>query len=94
MCHFLAPVLVTLQIERDSEYRSSVCSLIPVVSRAMHQNNTVDVYERYFEESSADALAVGAPNMKSLAVFKDPHSVEAGGTCNRTAVAVRRPPPC
>jgi len=76
------------QAERDPEFRSAVCSLVPMMNRVMAQNNTVDVYERYFEEATAEDIAAAAPDVKGLTVFKDPHAVDSGGACNRTAVSV------
>ena len=40
--------------EKDEEYKSSVKYLAPIIERCMKQNNTIDIYEEYFEGVDAD----------------------------------------
>jgi dynein intermediate chain 2, axonemal len=69
------------KLERDEDFRTTVTALAPVVMRVMKQNNTVDLYENYFE-NDLDNHTAEATAIKSLAVFRDPSSV------TRTAASV------
>ena len=35
--------------EKDEEYKGAVKMLAPVIARCMKQNNTIDIYEEYFD---------------------------------------------
>ena len=40
--------------EKDEEYKNAMKLLGPMIGRCMKQNNTIDIYEEYFEGVSAD----------------------------------------
>lgn len=70
--------------EKDEEYKSAIFSLGPIVSRCLKQNNTVNIYEDYFQGSSIDHSSE-PPSAKGVAVFKDPMST---GDIKRTVSSV------
>jgi dynein intermediate chain 2 len=69
------------KVEKDEDYQYAMKTLIPRVQRCMKQNNTVNIYEEYFEGLETDHCSE-PPFAKGLAVFRDPSSV------SRTATSV------
>ncbi len=69
------------KVEKDEDYQYAMKTLIPRVQRCMKQNNTVNIYEEYFEGLEADHCSE-PPFAKGLAVFRDPSQV------TRTATSV------
>lgn len=65
--------------EKDESYLSAMRTLVPIVDRCMKQNNTVDVYEQYFEDEVFEHCS-GPPSAKGLAVFRDPSPVKRTAT--------------
>jgi len=65
--------------EKDEDYKSAVKALGPVISRCMKQNNTIDIYEEYFEGDQSDHSGE-PPTAKGLAVFRDPNPVKRTAT--------------
>lgn len=65
--------------EKDEEYKSSVRYLAPIIERCMKQNNTIDIYEEYFEGVDADHSSE-PPSAKGLAVFRDPNQTKRSAT--------------
>jgi len=61
--------------EKDEEYKSAMKSLGPIIGKCMKQNNTINIYEEYFEGVKADHSSE-PPSAKGLAVFRDPSSVK------------------
>jgi dynein intermediate chain 2 len=61
--------------EKDDDYKATVKSLGPVIERAAMQNNTIDIYEEYFDGAWIDHSSE-PPSAKGLAVFRDPESVK------------------
>ena len=57
--------------EKDDDYKLVVGSGARIEKTAM-MNNTIDIYEEYFEGSVADHAVPEAPSCKTLAVFRDP----------------------
>lgn len=53
-----------------------MAALGKVVEEAAKQNNTLDIYERYFEDAQALALASEPPSMRAVAVFRDPSALK------------------
>ena len=43
--------------------------------RCLKQNNTIDIYDNYFDGDLVD-VEVEPPSAKGLAVFRDPHPVK------------------
>mgnify|MGYP000029415572 CR=1 FL=1 len=65
--------------EKDEEYKGAVKALGPVVTRCMRQNNTIDIFEEYFEGNTTDHSSE-PPSAKGLAVFRDPNEVKRTAT--------------
>lgn len=69
------------KVEKDEDYQYAMKTLVPMVQRCMKQNNTVNVYEEYFEDVETDHCSE-PPFARGLAVFRDPSTV------TRTATSV------
>lgn len=69
------------KVEKDEDYQYAMKTLIPRVQRCMKQNNTVNIYEEYFEGLEVDHCSE-PPFAKGLAVFRDPSQI------TRTATSV------
>ena len=69
------------KVEKDDDFQYAIKSLVPRVQRCMRQNNTVNIYEEYFEGLETNHCAE-PPFAKGLAVFRDPSKV------NRTVTSV------
>ena len=65
--------------EKDEDYRASVKSLGPIIARCLKQNNTIDIYEKYFEGNNIDHSSE-PPSAKGLAVFRDPNEIKRTAT--------------
>ena len=57
-------------------------TLIPRLTRCMRQNNSVNIYEDYFDREEAGQYSSEPPSAKGLAVFRDPSQI------TRTATSV------
>lgn len=65
--------------EKDEEYKSSVKYLGPIVAKCMRQNNTIDIYQEYFDGNDIDHSSE-PPSAKGLAVFRDPNEIKRTAT--------------
>src|SRR5690606_13680870 len=65
--------------EKDDDYKHAVKSLGPVISRAMLQNNTIDIYQEYFEGTDVDQSSE-PPSAKGLEVFRDSIEIKRTAT--------------
>lgn len=65
--------------EKNESYQSAIKTLGPIVQRYMRQNNTVDVYEKYFEDNNLEYCSE-PPSANGLAVFRDPSPVKRSAT--------------
>jgi dynein intermediate chain 2 len=65
--------------EKDESYLSAMRTLVPIAERCIKQNNTVDIYEQYFEDEAFEHCS-GPPSAKGLAVFRDPSPVKRTAT--------------
>lgn len=65
--------------EKDESYLSAMRTLATVTERCMKQNNTVDVYEHYFEDNSFEHCSEPL-SAKGLAVFRDPSPIKRSAT--------------
>ncbi|CAM9816421.1 unnamed protein product [Heterosigma akashiwo] len=72
--------------EKDEEYKNAIKDLGPVIGQCLRQNNTIDIYEEYFEGDAADHSSE-PPSAKGLAVFRDPNALGAQGA-QRTATSI------
>jgi dynein intermediate chain 2 len=67
------------KVEKDEDYQFAMKSLVPMVERCMKQNNTVNVYEEYFEDIETNHYSE-PPFAMGLAVFRDPSPVTRAAT--------------
>jgi dynein intermediate chain 2 len=65
--------------EKDESYQEAMKTLGPIAERCINQNNTVDVYSQYFEDTQ-DNHCLEPPSAKGLAVFRDPSPVKRSAT--------------
>jgi len=63
------------KVEKDEEFQFAMKTLVPRVQRCMKQNNTVNIYEEYFQEDNDTDHCSEPPFAKGLAVFRDPSDV-------------------
>lgn len=68
------------RIKNEAGYQSSVVSLIKTAESAIQQNNTIDLFEDYFDEVEVEAFANEPPSAKTVAVFRDPNDVKRAAT--------------
>lgn len=78
-CSSLTVCTATLTRLQDNVYKSMVAGLASEVETAVKQNNTMDMYEEYFEDYSLD-LSSAPPSAKGLAVFRDPCAMKRTAT--------------
>jgi len=67
------------RVEKTDEFKDAVKGLAPVIERAAMQNNTVDIYEDYFDGTWMDHSSE-PPSAKGLAVFRDPSEITRTAT--------------
>mmetsp|Transcript_10581 Transcript_10581/g.15980 ORF Transcript_10581/g.15980 Transcript_10581/m.15980 type:complete len:599 (+) Transcript_10581:73-1869(+) len=83
--------------EKDDDYKTTIKVLGPIISKCMRQNNTIDIYQEYFDTDDRD-WSGEPPSAKGLAVFRDPNSTkrtatsinwhpETSGTTSKIAVS-------
>lgn len=65
--------------EKDESYLNSIQTLVPIAERCMKQNNTVNIYEHYFEDCTFEHCSE-PPSAKGLAVFRDPSPIKRSAT--------------
>jgi dynein intermediate chain 2 len=65
--------------EKDEDYKGAVKTLGPIIARCLKQNNTIDIYEEYFEGNNIDHSSE-PPSAKGLAVFRDPNEIKRTAT--------------
>jgi dynein intermediate chain 2 len=63
------------KMEKDDDFKQSVKTLGPILDRCMRQNNTINIFEEYFENDTSD-YSSEPPSAKGLAVFRDPNAVK------------------
>ena len=66
--------------KEKGDMADSVKNLGAVVSLEVKQNNTVNIYENYFDDEVADHSSV-PPSAKGMALLKDPSEVKRTVTC-------------
>jgi dynein intermediate chain 2 len=61
------------RIKNDDQYSSSVCNLTYQTQEAIAQNNTIDLFEKYYSEADAteDNIVSEPPSAKTVSVFRD-----------------------
>lgn len=61
--------------EKDEDYKQAVKFLGPIIDRNLKQNNTIDIYQDYFEHMGEPA-STEQPSAKGLAVFRDQEAIK------------------
>lgn len=67
------------RIKNEVGYQSAVCNLIKTAETAIQQNNTIDLFEDYFQEV-VEEYASEPPSCKTVAVFRDPNEIKRAAT--------------
>uniref|UniRef100_A0A7S2FLW6 Dynein intermediate chain 3, ciliary n=1 Tax=Octactis speculum TaxID=3111310 RepID=A0A7S2FLW6_9STRA len=65
--------------EKQEDYQESVQAIRPIIDCCMKQNNTIDIYEKYFDGVETDHSGE-PPTAKGLAVFRDPEKSKRSAT--------------
>ena len=67
------------KFNKEEKLKIKVQKLGHIVETAVKQNNTIDIYEEYFDGAMTDHSSE-PPSAKGLAVFRDPHSIKRTAT--------------
>lgn len=67
------------RIENEQGYQHAVLSLSRMAEQAIQQNNTIDLFESYFDEMDEHHEAT-MPSAKTMCVFRDPNEVKRAAT--------------
>ena len=65
---------------KEPKFKASVRDLGKLVEESVRQNNTLDIYERYFEDAEALTIASEPPSMRAVAMFRDPSAIKRSVT--------------
>ncbi|XP_066188546.1 dynein axonemal intermediate chain 2 [Sylvia atricapilla] len=63
------------EVEREEVYTKTVQRLGSLVEHYIRQNNTIDIYEEYFEEEEDEEEEEEHPSAKIINVFRDPNKI-------------------
>uniref|UniRef100_H3CAY4 Dynein, axonemal, intermediate chain 2b n=1 Tax=Tetraodon nigroviridis TaxID=99883 RepID=H3CAY4_TETNG len=69
------------KVEKDEGYTSSVLQLYGPLERYARQNNTVDIYQDYFEDEEPADATQEPPSAKTIKEFRDPNEGRRSLTC-------------
>lgn len=67
------------RIKNESSYQSAVINLIKTAEHAINQNNTIDLFEEYFQQV-VEEYHTEPPSCKTVAVFRDPNEIKRSAT--------------
>jgi dynein intermediate chain 2 len=67
------------RIKNEAGYQSAVMNLIKTAEVAISQNNTIDLFEDYFQQVEQE-YATEPPACKTVAVFRDPNEIKRAAT--------------
>ncbi|NXR25608.1 DNAI2 protein, partial [Cinclus mexicanus] len=68
------------EVEREEVYTRSVQRLGSLVEHYIKQNNTIDIYEEYFEEEEEEDEEEEPPSAKTINVLRDPNQTKRMAT--------------
>ncbi|XP_039937647.1 dynein axonemal intermediate chain 2 [Hirundo rustica] len=68
------------EVEREDVYTRTVQRLGSLVEHYIRQNNTIDIYEEYFEEEEEEEEEEEHPSAKTINVLRDPNSTKRMAT--------------
>merc|ERR1740130_21300 len=63
------------RIKNEPGYQSAGINLIKTAEQAIQQNNTIDLFEDYFQQVEEEYSAE-PPSCKTVAVFRDPNEIK------------------
>ncbi|NXM51781.1 DNAI2 protein, partial [Illadopsis cleaveri] len=63
------------EVEREEVYTKNVQRLGSLMEHYIRQNNTIDIYEEYFEEEEEEEEEEEHPSAKIINVFRDPNKI-------------------
>ncbi|XP_044028014.1 dynein axonemal intermediate chain 2 isoform X1 [Siniperca chuatsi] len=64
------------KVEKDESYINSILQLGSVMEHCIRQNNSVDIYQEYFEDEEEVEENQEPPSAKTINVFRDPNEVK------------------
>ena len=67
------------KVEKDEGYIATVAHLGEMMEHCIKQNNAIDIYQRYFEESPT-SFSDDLPSAKTVNIFRDPSSTKRAVT--------------
>ena len=67
---------------KENKFKTSVAGLAQLAEQSVKQNNTLDIYEQYFDGADTLKLTSEPPSMRAIGVFRDPSPIK------RTVTAV------
>uniref|UniRef100_A0A4W4GBE0 Dynein, axonemal, intermediate chain 2b n=2 Tax=Electrophorus electricus TaxID=8005 RepID=A0A4W4GBE0_ELEEL len=68
------------KVEKDENYVNTLMQLGSHMEHCIRQNNTIDIYQEYFEEEEIVEEMEGQPSAKTVNVFRDPNEVKRTAT--------------
>jgi len=75
------------RIKNDGNYQTSVMNLLKTAEAATAQNNTIDLFEDYFDEEDIEQpelepvqYSSEPPSCRTVAVFRDPNEIKRSAT--------------
>ncbi|XP_051490777.1 dynein axonemal intermediate chain 2 [Apus apus] len=68
------------KLEKDENYVNTILHLGTLMEHYVKQNNTVDIYEEYFEEGDVVELEDQPPYAKTINILRDPNVVKRTAT--------------
>ncbi|XP_065676617.1 dynein intermediate chain 3, ciliary-like [Hydra vulgaris] len=66
------------KVEKDEQYINTLTSLGSIMERCIQQNNSINIYEEYFENIAYASSE--EPSAKTINVFRDPNNVKRTAT--------------
>lgn len=60
------------KLEKDEVYMQTIQDLGKQMEHYLKQNNAVDIYEEYFNETTATSLVTETPTAKTIGILRDP----------------------
>jgi len=67
------------KVEKDEAYIGAVMQLGGVMEHCIKQNNSIDIYEEYFEDVDVESIDEAA-SAKTINVFRDPNEIKRTAT--------------
>ncbi|KAM5273358.1 dynein axonemal intermediate chain 2 [Ctenodactylus gundi] len=68
------------KVEKEENYINAITQLGTLMEHCIKQNNAVDIYQEYFDDSEAAEVTEEAPSAKTINVFRDPQEIKRTAT--------------